>query len=83
MAAKMLGKEEEKPKLDFEETELRLGLPGEGGRKKAHETYNNATGKRDFTEAVDLKLNLSSKLTENQTNPQAAKYVCILFTLLF
>ncbi|XP_018629378.1 auxin-responsive protein IAA16-like [Nicotiana tomentosiformis] len=46
MAAKMLGEEEEKPKLDFEETELRLGLPGEGGRKKAHETYNNATEKR-------------------------------------
>ncbi|OIT06928.1 auxin-responsive protein iaa16, partial [Nicotiana attenuata] len=65
--------------LDFEETELRLGLPCGGERKKAHEIYNNANGKRDFTEAVELKLNLCSKLTENQ----AAKYVCILFTLLF
>lgn len=65
--------------MDFEETELRLGLPCGGERKKAHETYNNSNGKRDFSEEVDLKLNLSSKLTENQ----AAKYVCILFTLLF
>ncbi|OIT06929.1 hypothetical protein A4A49_03442, partial [Nicotiana attenuata] len=67
MATKMLGEEEEKPnKLDFEETELRLGLPCGGERKKAHEIYNNANGKRDFTEAVELKLNLCSKLTENQ-----------------
>ncbi|XP_009774251.1 auxin-responsive protein IAA16-like [Nicotiana tabacum] len=52
--------------MDFEETELRLGLPCGGERKKAHETYNNSNGKRDFSEEVDLKLNLSSKLTENQ-----------------
>ncbi|KAJ6306569.1 hypothetical protein OIU76_001536, partial [Salix suchowensis] len=37
-------------KMGFEETELRLGLPGNGGG-----------GKRGFSETVDLKLNLSSK----------------------
>ncbi|KAJ8552976.1 hypothetical protein K7X08_020369 [Anisodus acutangulus] len=48
-------------KLDFEETELRLGLPG---RKKAHDDTCNANGKRGFIddETVDLKLNLSSKV---------------------
>lgn len=38
-----------KKPLDFEETELRLGLPGAGDKK------------RGFEEIVDLKLNLSSK----------------------
>lgn len=43
-------------KLDFEETELRLGLPGAGDKK------------RGFEETVDLKLNLSSKdVTSDQT----------------
>ncbi|XP_049348269.1 auxin-responsive protein IAA16-like [Solanum verrucosum] len=55
----MIGEEEKSSnKLDFEETELRLGLPG-GGRKNVHDdndTYN-VNGKRGF---VDLKLNLSS-----------------------
>ncbi|KAK4363622.1 hypothetical protein RND71_018863 [Anisodus tanguticus] len=48
-------------KLDFEETELRLGLPG---RKKGHDDTCNANGKRGFIddETVDLKLNLSSKV---------------------
>ncbi|XP_055829294.1 auxin-responsive protein IAA16-like [Solanum dulcamara] len=56
----MVGEEEKSSnKLDFEETELRLGLPG-GGRKKGHDddTYNS-NGKRGF---VDLKLNLSSDI---------------------
>ncbi|XP_006366663.1 auxin-responsive protein IAA16-like [Solanum tuberosum] len=57
----MIGEEEKSSnKLDFEETELRLGLPGEG-RKNVHDdndTYN-VNGKRGF---VDLKLNLSSDI---------------------
>ncbi|KAG5598178.1 hypothetical protein H5410_029548 [Solanum commersonii] len=57
----MIGEEEKSSnKLDFEETELRLGLPG-GGRKNVHDdndTYN-VNGKRGF---VDLKLNLSSDI---------------------
>lgn len=40
-------------KLGFEETELRLGLPGAGDKK------------RGFEETVDLKLNLSSKDVPN------------------
>lgn len=40
-------------KLGFEETELRLGLPGAGDKK------------RGFEETMDLKLNLSSKDVPN------------------
>ncbi|CAN1288660.1 Auxin-responsive protein IAA16 [Linum perenne] len=41
--------------INFEETELRLGLPGgKSGR--------GGGGKRGFSETVDLKLNLSSKM---------------------
>nr|AMP82889.1 auxin-induced protein AUX28 [Catalpa bungei] len=42
-------------KLGFEETELRLGLPG--GGEKTNANY----GKRGFEETMDLKLNLSAK----------------------
>ncbi|XVE73017.1 hypothetical protein DITRI_Ditri11bG0084400 [Diplodiscus trichospermus] len=42
-----------KAKMGFEETELRLGLPGGGNGEVAR--------KRGFSETVDLKLNLSSK----------------------
>ncbi|XP_022155103.1 auxin-responsive protein IAA16-like [Momordica charantia] len=46
--------------IDFEETELRLGLPGgDGGRGDG-----DAVKKRGFTETVDLKLNLLSKPDE-------------------
>lgn len=41
-------------KMEFEETELRLGLPGD------HEKSNLNYGKRGFDEMVDLKLNLLS-----------------------
>ncbi|PIN15917.1 hypothetical protein CDL12_11452 [Handroanthus impetiginosus] len=44
-------------KLDFEETELRLGLPGAGGQKAG----NGGAGKRGYEETVDLKLNLAAK----------------------
>ncbi|XWS46912.1 hypothetical protein CRYUN_Cryun14cG0108900 [Craigia yunnanensis] len=43
----------EKVKMGFEETELRLGLPGGG--------EGEVVRKRGFSETVDLKLNLSSK----------------------
>lgn len=44
--------------INFEETELRLGLPGGSGNDG--EAAKNS-GKRGFSETVDLKLNLSSK----------------------
>lgn len=45
-------------RLDFKETELRLGLPG-ANANEADTLKNN--GKRGFLETVDLKLNLASK----------------------
>lgn len=53
--ANVLGTDRE---LNFKETELCLGLPGGGGNEP--ETAK-ATGKRGFSETVDLKLNLQSK----------------------
>lgn len=52
--ATMHGEEREKPDLNLEATELRLGLPGgsEG---------SEVARKRGFAETVDLKLNLSAK----------------------
>lgn len=50
--------------IDFEETELRLGLPiAKGAAKADSEAAKNFNiyGKRGFMETVDLKLNLSSK----------------------
>ncbi|KAL3531277.1 hypothetical protein ACH5RR_010599 [Cinchona calisaya] len=49
-----------KTKLEFEETELRLGLPG-GVKQDDLILKKNTNGKRNFAETVDLKLNLSSK----------------------
>lgn len=43
--------------INFEETELRLGLPG-GKGNDGENTKNN--GKRGFSETVDLKLNIST-----------------------
>lgn len=60
----------EKKKMGFEETELRLGLPGNnnntGGGSESGEAAVAAARKRGFAETetvskVDLKLNLSSK----------------------
>ncbi|XP_015875440.2 auxin-responsive protein IAA16 [Ziziphus jujuba] len=65
-----MGVEDEKYILiNFEETELRLGLPGGNGsseiirdQEAAALKLNNINGKRGFSETVvDLKLNLSSK----------------------
>ncbi|XP_051142930.1 auxin-responsive protein IAA14-like [Andrographis paniculata] len=44
---------------DFEETELRLGLPGGHGEKFGNGI--NCSGKRVYREAVDLKLDLPAK----------------------
>lgn len=42
--------------LNLKETELCLGLPGAGNENESMKT----TGKRGFSETVDLKLNLQS-----------------------
>lgn len=61
-----LGKKE---KLEFESTELRLGLPGNNGGGCEGEG-GAALRKRGFSETVDLKLNLSSKPKEScETDP--------------
>ncbi|PIA31518.1 hypothetical protein AQUCO_04900076v1 [Aquilegia coerulea] len=39
--------------MNFEETELRLGLPGGGSEAES----GKSTGKRGFSETIDLKLN--------------------------
>lgn len=51
--------------LNFKETELCLGLPGAGAGTTEPETLK-ATGKRGFSETVDLKLNLQSKEDSNK-----------------
>lgn len=55
----------EKAKMGFEETELRLGLPGGGGGSD-----QVAARKRGFSETVDLKLNLSSKENCENMDPK-------------
>ncbi|XP_050224523.1 auxin-responsive protein IAA16 [Mercurialis annua] len=50
--------------INFEETELRLGLPGGGKSSNGGDTEiakSIGNGKRGFSETVDLKLNLSTK----------------------
>uniref|UniRef100_A0A5B7AH67 Auxin-responsive protein n=1 Tax=Davidia involucrata TaxID=16924 RepID=A0A5B7AH67_DAVIN len=66
VSRKMVNMVVEKPELNFEETELRLGLPGGGGSSEVVvdiiSSTTNGNGKRGFSEtSVDLKLNLSSK----------------------
>lgn len=55
--------ERDKFNLNYEETELRLGyglrLPGGAGNDGGD--VSKSSGKRGFSETVDLKLNLSSK----------------------
>lgn len=51
----MAGVVTERAGLGFEETELRLGLPGGG------DTLKNC-GKRGFEETIDLKLKLNSSV---------------------
>ncbi|XP_021291378.1 auxin-responsive protein IAA14-like [Herrania umbratica] len=67
--ANMLGAERD---LNFKETELCLGLPGGGGGGGGgggNEVETpKTTGKRGFSETVDLKLNLQSKETGMDLN---------------
>ncbi|GMI98729.1 indole-3-acetic acid inducible 14, SOLITARY ROOT [Hibiscus trionum] len=58
-----------KEKMGFEETELRLGLPGGGGEAGGGEVVR----KRGFSETVDLKLNLSSKQDTSGIDPNEEK----------
>ena len=60
--------------LNLKETELCLGLPGGGG---AEAETPKATGKRGFSETVDLKLNLQAKedLNENLKNASKAQSI--------
>ncbi|CAA3003229.1 auxin-induced AUX28-like [Olea europaea subsp. europaea] len=70
----MISEEHKKEKLGFEETELRLGLPGGGGIFNEDLVKNtNANGKRWYTETVDLKLNFALKETEKGENLQKEK----------
>ncbi|XXG68155.1 hypothetical protein AAC387_Pa06g1308 [Persea americana] len=68
--ASMFATDRDDCKLNFEETELRLGLPGGGGFADG-ETGKNF-GKRGFSETVNLKLDLPtvpSKDTGAGANP--------------
>ena len=49
--------------MGFEETELRLGLPGNGGSDQGEVARKRGFSETESTETstVDLKLNLSSK----------------------
>ncbi|XP_026437298.1 auxin-responsive protein IAA16-like [Papaver somniferum] len=52
--------------INFEETELRLGLPGgsaSNGNNSEVENGKNSSGKRGFSETIDLKLNLETSLS--------------------
>ncbi|KAF9605952.1 hypothetical protein IFM89_021278 [Coptis chinensis] len=53
----MLGTEHDQYTMNFEETELRLGLPGGGSEGET----GKSSGKRGFAETIDLKLKLPAK----------------------
>lgn len=55
-----VGSKKEK-KMGFEETELRLGLPGNTGGSEGEVARKRGFSQTDTTTTVDLKLNLSSK----------------------
>lgn len=61
--------------LNLKETELCLGLPGAGGGGGSEVETPRASGKRGFSETVDLKLNLQTKedLNENLKNVSKEK----------
>lgn len=59
----MAGAEEEgTTRLEYEETELRLGLPGGGNEK------NIGNLKRGFSQTIDLKLNLNSSISSSSSS---------------
>ncbi|KAK6143306.1 hypothetical protein DH2020_023654 [Rehmannia glutinosa] len=53
--------EREENRLDYEETELRLGLPGGGNEKSSNL-------KRGFCETIDLKLNLTTSPSSSSSS---------------
>ncbi|CAN6356883.1 unnamed protein product [Urochloa humidicola] len=57
--------------LGFEETELRLGLPGGGGGGDGEGT-RSSSGKRGFAETIDLKLKLEPAAAAVVTEDEAA-----------
>ncbi|KAJ7954796.1 Auxin-responsive protein [Quillaja saponaria] len=62
--------------LNLKQTELCLGLPGGGGGIEPETP--KATGKRGFSETVDLKLNLQSKEVLNENLKNASKEKTLL-----
>ncbi|XP_072973101.1 auxin-responsive protein IAA30-like [Typha angustifolia] len=56
--------------LGFEETELRLGLPGDGEVMK-----NSAKAKRGFGEMVNLKLQFSTRKDEKTEKAKSANFL--------
>lgn len=66
-----MGTKHEENQLEYEETELRLGLPGGGGNEK-----NSSNLKRGFSQTIDLKLNLTTSSSSSSsslnvsTNPE-------------
>ncbi|GLT95166.1 hypothetical protein SLE2022_128630 [Rubroshorea leprosula] len=60
----VMGSESDYRTINFEETELRLALPGSSGSGNDNESVKGS-GKRGFrdTESIDLKLNLSTATT--------------------
>ena len=79
MTSIVMGVERDKYNLNFEATELRLGLPGGGGGGGGGGNDGEAAaaaksgGKRGFSETVDLKLNLLSKDSSAGTDQDAAE----------
>lgn len=57
--------------INFEETELRLGLPGGSASEHSESPIKTSGGKRGFSETsnVDLKLNLSP--TNDSVSPSS------------
>ncbi|CAI0384587.1 unnamed protein product [Linum tenue] len=58
--------------INFEETELRLGLPGPTVPPPPLGSRTGAAGKRGFSETVDLKLNLSPSAKMDGCDPHGA-----------
>ncbi|XP_038890917.1 auxin-responsive protein IAA16-like [Benincasa hispida] len=54
--------------INFEQTELRLGLPG-GDGGEVNGGKSSSAGKRGFMETVDLKLNLSCTMASVKEEP--------------
>ncbi|KAE8659961.1 Auxin-induced protein AUX28 [Hibiscus syriacus] len=65
MSSVMGSNRDEYSTINFEDTELRLGLPG--GVENDNETAKN-NGKRGYSDMVDLKLNLSTTTKEESVD---------------